>query len=48
MVDIGGDSSADDPAEDILAGFAERDAAFVTFRMDIAGAIPPNETCEEP
>lgn len=45
VTDIQGDSSINDPAEDIRYGFAVRDNAFLTFRMDIDGAIQ-DSTCD--
>jgi hypothetical protein len=54
--DITGDSSIDDPAEDIVAAFATADAQKIYFRMDLVNLAPtvcgndvlePGEQCEE-
>lgn len=51
-----GDSSIDDPAEDIVAAFATFDAQNIYFRMDVVNLAPvvcgndilePGEACEE-
>lgn len=39
VTDVSGDSSVNDPAEDILAGYAVIQQGNLFFRMDLAGQI---------